>query len=155
MSAETISEDVITDVDKERWMFYCLSVFPDQNQSGFRQMGLMTTAQARAMMGPDDMLLTTQRGVDEITRMLNDPAEANKIFFLEVEGVEGSEDMATGSWGIRTLEPPSDRILKWHWMEFLQSHSRFKHHLILQGYTVDVARRMFQVLTPSEGSTKH
>ena len=137
--------------------FYCLTIWSEEQDSGFRYLGEVTYAQARRMMSPEDFLLVPQKGVDTLLGIINDPAEAEKLFVFEVEATASDPNMTTGSWGLFTVDLPNmDSIgSQAEWEGFLKNKARYKNHLVLSGYDIDTAKRLFKILPASLGSVKH
>lgn len=147
---DVVIEDDTVDV------FYCLTVLPERDTSGFRYLGEMTHELAQRMMGPEDFLLVTQAGLDKVRAIIDDPQEADKLLVFEVER-EQEVARPTGSWGVITIDIPNmkDFPTPQSWQEFLKSKARYKDHFILSGYDMATAKELFQVLPASLGSVKH
>ncbi len=137
-------------------VYYTYSVFPEQDMAGFRYLGKMSNAEARAQMTSDDLLLAPEDTIIssiEYMEQHNDPRYA--VVFSVEHGSE--EDTTTGSWALKLVEMPKPYtdFVQDEWQQFLHSHSPFEKHIILIGLGVPEALKMFQKLAPSEGSVVH
>ena len=130
--------------------YFWLTLLPATNDSGFRYIGEMTFVEALATHRQNDFVLATLDDVNEIWRILNHPDTQNCSIMFEVEGVELKPMATTRNWSFKALNMPATFEDEEDYERWQLKQSIFTHHLYIAVYDLDVAKRIFRVLTAEE-----